>query len=32
MSVETPRSPSIDHFEWGSFEDVTLWPGGARTC
>lgn len=37
-AAETPRSPSIDHFEWGrilvsaygSFKDVKLWPGGAR--
>ncbi|HVI03318.1 MAG TPA: Mth938-like domain-containing protein [Enhygromyxa sp.] len=37
-AAETPRSPSIDHFEWGrisvaaygNFKDVKLWPGGAR--
>lgn len=37
-AAETPRSPSIDHFEWGrisvaaygDFKDVKLWPGGAR--
>ena len=38
MSAETPRSPTIDHFEWGrlsvalygELKDAKLWPGGAR--
>lgn len=39
MSADPPKSPSVDHFEWGrisvaaygTFKDVKLWPGGART-